>query len=328
MTVPAAANPRAGVAGLDPGAAGVTPPSDPERHGAFLADVVVELGFADREKVDEAAEAASQSCETVDRFLLDNGVLDEDQLSLAIAERNGLDHVDLDRFEVDMEAAGMIGSSTALRHRAVPIAFAADGALIVAVEDPLDPLGLRDIEVMTRSEVRRVISSRSGIRKLAERLPDEPAERPEPVELRSVPSAPKLVPPPEEEGPEEPAAGPPAPEPSRGEESPQEPPPAPPEPQPEPSADGDLGALVAELRTLQEAARRADALAVTAERRIRELEGAGERAEQAERDLAETRERNADLERRLSGVDRAAAELRATTEKLEAIYEPPEAAAG
>ncbi len=40
-----------------------------------------------------------------------------------------------------MDAAQMVARSAAERYRAVPVAFASDGALIVAVEDPFDTLG-------------------------------------------------------------------------------------------------------------------------------------------------------------------------------------------
>jgi hypothetical protein len=310
MTELAPADARVSVAGFEAGTPGVTPPSNPGRRGVFLTDVVAELGLADRERIEEAAQAVGQSGKTVEQYLLDSGVLDEDRLSLAIAERNGLDHVDLDRFEVDMGAAEMVGRSAALRYRAAPIAFAPDGALIVAVEDPFDSLGVSDIEVMARCEVRTVIATPSGIRGLIERLPDEPA-RTAPAE---PPPAPQSQPePPPQPDPQPQQQSQPPPEPQSQPETQLEPP-------PEPVPTGELGDLSSELRALQETARRADALALTVERRIEELEGADERARRLERELLAAKERNADLERRVSGVGAAAAELRATTEKLEATY--------
>lgn len=286
-------------AGPEVEVAGITHPSDPGRRGAFLADVIVELGFAGQETIDEATQAARQSERTLERYLLENGILDEHQLSLAIAERNGLDHVDLDSFEVDMGAVEMVGRSAAQRYRAMPIAFAPDGALIVAVEDPFT-LGINDIEVMTRSEVRPVIATASGIQGLIEGLPKEVPSRP-PLEPLPTPEAAPTrlepVPTPEAEQP-----APPAPQSS-----------------PAPAPNGDLGDLTLELQALQETARRADALAVTVGRRIEELEAADERAQRLEQELAAAQERIAELERRLSGVDTVADELRATTEKLESL---------
>jgi MshEN domain len=180
MTDLASSATRVSIAGFDAGAAGITPPSNPDRRGVFLADVVVELGLADQEAISSAVEAAKEAGKSLERYLLDAGILDEEQLCRAIAERNGLDHVDLDRFAVDMEAAGMVNRSAAQRYGAVPVAFASDGALIVAVEDPFDTLGISDIEVMTRSEVRPAIASASGIDALIERLPEQPVAKPAP----------------------------------------------------------------------------------------------------------------------------------------------------
>jgi len=314
MTELAQPNDHASVAGLDTETVGVTPPSDPDRRGAFLADVVVELGFADRETIDKAVGVASQSGKTLERYLLENRVIDETQLSLAVAERNGLDHVDLDRFEVDMAAAEMIDRTAALRYCAVPIAFAPDGALIVAVEDPLDMLGASDIEVMTRCEVRRVVADASGIRGLAERLPEEasPKRASTVVESRLAtrPEPPQPSPEPD-----------PGPDERRREEldQPQRAVPAAAAPE-EPVPERELGELSAELRMLRETTHKADALALAVGRRIEELEGAGEEARRLERELRAASERNAELERRLSGVDAAAAELRETTAKLEEMY--------
>jgi len=319
MTGPAPPSARAGVTGLDPGTAGLTSPSDADRRGAFLADVVVDLGFADRKTLDEAVRSASQSGRTLERYLLEHQVLDEAQLSLAIAERNGLDHVDLDRFEVDMAAAGMIGRTAALRYGAVPVAFSPDGALVVVVEDPLDSLGVSDIEVMTRCEVRRAVATARGIRALAERLPEEPSpKRAEEAVGSRLASGP---------GPE-PGPEPGSEEQQQGErEQPQIAEPAAAAPA-EPVPGGELGDLSAELRMLRETAQRADVLAVAVGRRIEELEGADERAQQLQRELLAAQERNADLERRLAGVDAAAAGLREATGKLEEMYRVLEGSVG
>jgi hypothetical protein len=169
--------PRISTAGFELGAGGVTPPSNPNRRGVFLADVVVELGLADQETIDQAQQTAQETERSLERYLLESGILDEDSLSRAIAERNSLDHVDLGEFEVDMDAAQMVARSAAERYRAVPVSFASDGALIVAVQDPFDTLGTSDIEVMTRSAVRPAIATAGGIDALIERLPERPVQR-------------------------------------------------------------------------------------------------------------------------------------------------------
>jgi len=226
MSEVAASEIRGEVATVAPPAPGITPPSKLDRQGVFLTDVIVELGFADQDAVREVVEAARQSAKTPERCLLDNGVIDERQLSLALAERNGLDHVDLDLFDVDPEAAGLVDKSTAARYTALPIAFASDGALIVAFEDPYDMLGISDIEVMAKCEVRPVVATGTQIQGLIERLPERlPVPPPQPPEDSSAPgSLPEPDPQPEPE---------PEPAPEAEAEVAEEPEPAP-EPQPEP----------------------------------------------------------------------------------------------
>ncbi len=291
MTELAAPPPRVSAAGLAPDAAGVTPPANPDRHGAFLADVVVELGFADRETIEKVEAESRRSMQSFEQVLLASGALDEEQLSLAIAERNGLDHVDLDRFDVDMEAAEMIGRAAARRYRAAPIAFAADGALIVAVEDPYNSLAVSDIEAITRSEVRPVIATGRGIQSLIEQLPEEPARH---------------APPPE-------PVGEPEPEPVAMAAEPPEPPVAMAQP------DRERRDRLADLEALREAVRRADALAGAVGERIAELEGADDRARRLERELAAAQERIATLEQRLSRFASAAGDAVAAIEKLGAL---------
>src|SRR5262249_8597193 len=179
---------RVSTAGFEMGAGGVTPPSNPNRRGVFLADVVVELGLADQETIDQAQQTAQETERSLERHLLESGILDEDSLSRAIAERNSLDHVDLAEFEVDMDAAQMVARSAAERYRAVPVSFASDGALIVAVQDPFDTLGTSDIEVMTRSAVRPAIATASGIDAVVEHLPEQPVAPPqdEPVAEEAI----------------------------------------------------------------------------------------------------------------------------------------------
>jgi Type II secretion system (T2SS), protein E, N-terminal domain len=160
------------VAGFPEGAAGVTPPTNVGGTGGFLSDVIVKLGFVDRETVERAIEAARQPGRRVDQILLETGAVTEEELARALAERYGLDHVDLHQFEVDMSATRLISRSSALRYRAVPIAVAADKSLIVAVADPVDALAINDIEVMTKSEARRAVANGAAIDALAERLPE------------------------------------------------------------------------------------------------------------------------------------------------------------
>ena len=141
---------------------GLTPPT--QRTGAKrrIGDVIVTLGFAEREKV-EAVVSQGQGGVPLGQLLIDAGIVNSNQLAHALAERNGLDFVDLNVFEVDKGAANLIDAAKARRYRTIPIAFLGEGTLLVATADPANVLALDDITMATGYEVRRAVASPEDI---------------------------------------------------------------------------------------------------------------------------------------------------------------------
>src|SRR6185312_4058268 len=74
----------------------------------LIGDVVVDLGFATREKVEEAVEIARAQRKPTGQVLVEQGVLRHDQLARVVAERFGLDYIDLSVYELDMGAVNLI----------------------------------------------------------------------------------------------------------------------------------------------------------------------------------------------------------------------------
>jgi type IV pilus assembly protein PilB len=74
---------------------GVTAPRRRRGSGRFVTDVLVDRGFTDPERVARAIEEGRLAGVSPERVLLDEHAITPEQLSLAIAERYGLDHIDL-----------------------------------------------------------------------------------------------------------------------------------------------------------------------------------------------------------------------------------------
>jgi type IV pilus assembly protein PilB len=140
---------------------GLTPPS--QRTGAKrrIGDVIVMLGFAERDTVERVVTAGGRT--PLGQALIDAEVVDSNQLAHALAERNGLDFVDLNHFEVDTGAANLIDAAKARRYQTIPIAFLGEGTLLVATADPANVLALDDITMATGYEVRRAVASPEDI---------------------------------------------------------------------------------------------------------------------------------------------------------------------
>lgn len=183
-------------------APGVTAPTLSGAGRRFLSDILVELGFVDEDTAAQAVEAARHPGQTPERVLLEGGTITEDQLARALAERYALDHIDLTQFPVDESAAALLRQTAAKRYQAAPVGFADDGALILAVSDPADSLGLSDIAVMTKLPVRPAVAARSQISKLIETM----VFMEEPVQGASQAVSTVIVPPDGDGADEEPAA--------------------------------------------------------------------------------------------------------------------------
>ena len=103
-------------------------------------------------------------------MLVEQGVLRHDQLARVVAERFGLDYVDLAVYDLDMGAVNLISAETAKRYQAVPVGFADDGALLLAMADPTNVLTIDDIAMMTGRRVRPAAASVEDLNLLLARL--------------------------------------------------------------------------------------------------------------------------------------------------------------
>ena len=149
---------------------GITPPSRPGGSARALADVIVELGFTDRARADEAKQQGRGRGMPPEKVLLEAGHINQDQLARAVAERHGLDHLDLSSFPVDMAATNLLATTAAKRYEAVPVAYVDERTLLVAMADPANILAIDDIAIMTGLEVRAAVASREDIATLISRI--------------------------------------------------------------------------------------------------------------------------------------------------------------
>ncbi len=149
---------------------GVTPPTRRGGSSRHLTDVVVELGFADREAVARAVEDARSAGVPAERMLLDQQAITSDQLARAIAERYGLDHLDLGVFKVDMAAANLLSAAAAKRYAAVPVSYIDEHTVLLAMSDPANVLAVDDVALLTHLDVRPAVASAEDVNALITRM--------------------------------------------------------------------------------------------------------------------------------------------------------------
>jgi type IV pilus assembly protein PilB len=149
---------------------GLYPPRHPGRSQRMIGEVVVDLGLADRETIEAGVAAAREQGRPTGVVLVERGILRHDQLARVVAERFGLDFVDLATYDLDMGAVNLIGVQAAKRYQAVPVGFTDDGALLLAMANPTNVLTIDDVGMMTGRRVRPAAASVEDLNLLLARL--------------------------------------------------------------------------------------------------------------------------------------------------------------
>jgi type IV pilus assembly protein PilB len=154
----------------DAAGGGITAPMHRGHSGMFVTDVIVELGYATRERVDEVVNEARVAGRSPEALLREHHVIDADQLSRAIAERYGLDHIDLSVHKVDMGASNLLSVTAARRYKAIPIGYVNQETLLLAMADPANVLAVDDIQMMTGLSCRVAVAAEDDIDALIGRM--------------------------------------------------------------------------------------------------------------------------------------------------------------
>ena len=149
---------------------GITTAMRRGHSGMFVTDVIVELGYSSRERVDEVINEARVAGRSPEALLREHKVIDGDQLSRAIAQRYGLDHVDLNLYKVDMGASNMLSVTAARRYKAIPIGYVSQETLLLAMADPANVLAVDDIQMMTGLNCRVAVAAEDDIDALIGRM--------------------------------------------------------------------------------------------------------------------------------------------------------------
>jgi type IV pilus assembly protein PilB len=149
---------------------GLYPPRTTGRSTRMIGEVVVDLGLADRETVEQGVASAREQGRPTGVVLVERGILRHDQLARVVAERFGLDFVDLTLYDLDMGAVNTISVQAAKRYQAVPIGYTDDGALLLAMANPTNVLTIDDVGMMTGRRIKPAAASVEDLNLLLTRL--------------------------------------------------------------------------------------------------------------------------------------------------------------
>ncbi|HEU5093281.1 MAG TPA: pilus assembly protein PilB, partial [Nitrospira sp.] len=133
-----------------------------------LAEVLVDQGILTQRTVEDVLRRLKGVAAVLGQTLISEGLLSEDQLAHALAVQCGLPYDPLTDFQVDPRYYETISIKLMQRFPFVPIAERS-GALMIAVADPQNLLGLDELELLIGKPLDRVVSSKSAILAALER---------------------------------------------------------------------------------------------------------------------------------------------------------------
>ena len=152
-----------------------------------LGALLLRDGALTVEQLEAALREKETSSKRLGEILVDSGFVTPTQISRVLAEQHELPFIDLTREAVDPGAAGLLPESVARRYGAIPVAFQADGSVLVAVSDPTDVVAADDLRFTLGAAVRVGVASPSRSRT---RSPaSTAASRPPRTRTRTSPSS-------------------------------------------------------------------------------------------------------------------------------------------
>jgi Type II secretory pathway, ATPase PulE/Tfp pilus assembly pathway, ATPase PilB len=139
-----------------------------------IGDLFVEQGIIDDQQLAEALEVQRRTGGRLGEILIELGFVTSLDSARVLAERLGMDFVDLAAAPVDEIMAQRIPEEIARRYRAIPIAMV-DGVLRVAVADPTDVFALDDLQVITKAPIVPVVADPGQLLECANRIWSKPS---------------------------------------------------------------------------------------------------------------------------------------------------------
>ncbi len=127
--------------------------------GKPLGQILVDQGLLTQPQLGAALQYQKLHGGPLGQVLVNMGIAREEDVLLALGGQAGMPVIDLENTEIDEEAVAKVPASLAEIYRIIPIRFNEDGALLVAMADPLNFNALHELRVMLQCEVKGAVSN-------------------------------------------------------------------------------------------------------------------------------------------------------------------------
>lgn len=127
-----------------------------------IGQILIDAGAITDEQLQEALEKQKTTKKRLADLLIEEKVVTEQQVCKALEKQLFIPYVDLDTITIPEDISSVIPEDLAQKHMVVPIEL--EGRfLTVAIADPLNYQGLKDIGIMTKLKIKPVIAETTKI---------------------------------------------------------------------------------------------------------------------------------------------------------------------
>jgi len=132
------------------------------RQNKTIGSILLDVELVTQKEIEQALELQKQTGKRLGEVLVQLSVVSDDDIRWALAEQLNLPYVNIRKDQVDVEVATLLPEKLARRYHVIPI-LKIDDELTVVVDDPLNTTIIRDIERITKSEVKISLGRTSDI---------------------------------------------------------------------------------------------------------------------------------------------------------------------
>ncbi len=127
-----------------------------------LGTLLAASGLLTRQQLDRALELQGQDGGRLGEVLVRDGLLTEQEIVTAVAGQMHIGVADLSLMSPDPAAMSLLSRDFIVRHRLMPLRVDDDGALHLAMTNPLDVIAIDEVSMRTKRRVVPVICTESG----------------------------------------------------------------------------------------------------------------------------------------------------------------------
>lgn len=134
-----------------------------------IGELLVKAAIITPNELEKALQLQKNSGEKIGEIILRKGWAPEQEVIKLLGFQLGFPYVDLTRYVIDLEAAGLISEILAKRYNLIPLSIK-NNTLEVAMSDPIHMVALDDLRLMTQMDITPMIATPTDIKDAISRV--------------------------------------------------------------------------------------------------------------------------------------------------------------